>query len=119
MMDQHNLYLFSVTHHQLRLLYKLEILQELQQVSQLTLSQHVNSYLVICTGGEDYDSGPYTVTFPAGTTTVPFNIPITDDNIFEGDETFDVTIIGNTLPDGVTRGTPGSATVNIRDNDRK
>ena len=95
------------------------ILQELQQVSQLTLSQHVNSYLVICTGGEDYDSGPYTVTFPAGTQRASFDVPITDDDVFEGDETFDVTIISNTLPDGVSAGTPGSATVTIVDDDRK
>ena len=92
----------------------MKILQELQQVSQLTLS-HVNSYLVICTGGEDYDSGPYTVTFPAGTTTVPFDVSITDDSVVEGNEDFTVTIDESSLPTGVTRGSPGSATVNIVD----
>ena len=66
----------------------------------------------------DYTSGPYTVTFPAGQTTATFNIPITDDMILEGDENFMLTI-NQTLPDGVTRGTPSEATVTIVDNDGK
>ena len=66
----------------------------------------------------DYTSGPYTVTFPAGETTATFNIPITDDMILEGDENFMLTI-NQTLPTGVTHGTPGEATVNIVDDDRK
>ena len=67
----------------------------------------------------DYTSGPYTVTFPAGHTTATFNIPITDDMISEGDENFMLTINSSSLPDGVTRGDPGEATVAIVDNDRK
>ena len=66
----------------------------------------------------DYTSGPYTVTFSAGQTTATFNVPITDDNISEGDENFMLTI-NQTLPDGVTRGDPFEATVSIFDNDRK
>ena len=66
----------------------------------------------------DYTSGPYTVTFAAGQTTATFNVPITDDMILEGNENFMLTI-NQTLPDGVTRGTPSEATVNIVDNDRK
>ena len=31
----------------------------------------------------DYTSAPYSVTFPAGVMSVPFNISINDDNIFE------------------------------------
>ena len=56
---------------------------------------------------------------PAGAITVPFNISIFDDNILEGDEDFDITIIQSSLPDGVSRGNPGTATVNIVDDDRK
>ena len=67
----------------------------------------------------DYDSGPYTVTFPAGQTTATFNVPITDDNILEGDENFMLTINGTLLPNGITRGMPGEATVTIVDDDRK
>ena len=67
----------------------------------------------------DYGSGPYTVTFPAGVTIVPFNIPINDDNIFEGNEDFMLTIDPSSLPTGGTVGNPGQATVTIVDNDRK
>ena len=31
----------------------------------------------------DYDSGPYTVTFPAGQTIATFNVPINDDVILD------------------------------------
>ena len=65
----------------------------------------------------DYDSGPYTVTFPAGQTTVLFNIPINDDNILEGNENFNLTINTSSLSNGVTRGDLDQATVTIVDND--
>ena len=67
----------------------------------------------------DYDSGPYNVTIPTGQTTATFDVPINDDNIFEGNESFMLTINEPSLPTGVTRGNPGQATVNIVDNDRK
>ena len=67
----------------------------------------------------DYTSGPYTVTFPAGQTTATFNVPITDDTILEGDENFMLTIDPSSLPNDVTRGNPGEATVNIVDDDGK
>ena len=46
-----------------------------------------------------------------------FNVPINDDNIFESDETFTLTIDSNSLPTGVTRGITGVVTVTIVDND--
>ena len=67
----------------------------------------------------DYDSGPYTVTFPAGVTMITFNIPINDDDILEGDEEFMLTIDETSLPTGVTHGTPCKATVTIVDDDGK
>ena len=67
----------------------------------------------------DYGSGPYTVTIAAGTTTATFNVPINDDDTLEPDENFILTIDGTSLHTGVTLGTPGEATVNIADNDRK
>ena len=67
----------------------------------------------------DYTSGPYTVTFPAGQTTATFDVPIIDDSILEGSEDFILTIDETSLPDGVTRGNPGEATVTIVDDDRK
>ena len=67
----------------------------------------------------DYGSGPYTVTFPAGMTSVPFDIPINDDGILEDDENFMITIDPNSLPTGVTRGDPDQATVTIVNDDSK
>ena len=66
----------------------------------------------------DYTSGPYSVTFPAGVTSVPFNIPIKDDNIFEYNEIFMLTIISS-LSTGVQSGNPDQASVHIVDNDGK
>ena len=86
-------------------------------MSEVTSSQNVNSSNNVTDGGVDYDSGIYTVTFPAGETSVPFDVPINNDNIFEGNEDFDLTIIRNTLPAGVTRDDPFRATVTIRDDD--
>ena len=67
----------------------------------------------------DYTSGPYAVTFPAGQTTATFNVPITDDTILEGDENFMLIIDETSLPDDVTRGNPGEATVTIVGDDGK
>ena len=66
----------------------------------------------------DYTSGPYSVTFPAGVTSVPFNITINNDNVFEDNENFTLTI-NSSLPTGVMAGNPGQATVTIVDNDCK
>jgi len=52
-------------------------------------------------------------------TSVPIDVPINDDNIMEGNEDFNLTIIHITLPDGVTRNKPGRSTVIIVDNDCK
>ena len=67
----------------------------------------------------DYVSGPYTVTFPAGVTSVLFDIPINDDDVFEGNENFTITIDPSSLPTDVSVGNPGQATVTIVDDDRK
>ena len=68
----------------------------------------------------DYISGPYNVTFPVGQTTATFNVPINDDDIFEIDENFILTINPSLLPTRITTvGNSGQATVTIVDNDRK
>ena len=67
----------------------------------------------------DYVSGPYTVTFYAGTTRVPFDISINNDNIYEGNEDFTLNIDPPSPPNGGTVGNPGQATVTIVDNDCK
>ena len=56
---------------------------------------------------------------PAGQTMVPFNIGIVDDDILEGNEDFDIVIIGATLPNRVSRGSPSRSTVTIVDDDRE
>ena len=59
------------------------------------------------------------MTFPAGVTTVPFNISITDDMILEGIENFMLATDASSLPSNVSVGSLGQATVNIVDNDSK
>ena len=67
----------------------------------------------------DYTSGPYTVTFPAGQTTATFDAPINDDNIYEINENFMLTISPSSLPSNVIVGDPDEATVTIVDDDGK
>ena len=66
-------------------------------------------------GGVDYDSGPYTVTFPAGQTRASFDVSINDDDIFESNEDFTLIILRNSLPNDVIH--DGPATVTIMDDD--
>ena len=71
----------------------------------------------ILLGNADYNSGPYNVTFPAGVTSVSFDVTIIDDNILELNEQFDLTIISSSLPNGFTVDNPSQATVTIIDDD--
>ena len=59
----------------------------------------------------------YTVTFPAGVNSSQLNTLITDDNILEDDETFNLTINQSSLPDGVVVGDASQVTVTIVDDD--
>ena len=68
--------------------------------------------------GVDYNSGSYTVQFNVGVTRVPFNISLNNDNIMEGNETFNLKINTQSLPNGVTVGS-SQTTVTILANDRK
>ena len=70
------------------------------------------------TAGSDFTGGPYTVDFPAGDTRATLRIAIVDDNVPEESEAFNVTIVANDLPAGVSVGTPSGATVTIRDDDQ-
>ena len=67
------------------------------------------------TGGKDYSSGPYIVTFTAGTTNSSFTISISDDNTFENNESFVLTI--TSLSNIITAGDPLQATVTIVDDE--
>ena len=70
-------------------------------------------------GGVDYESGPYTVIFPAGENIVPFDVPIIDDDVLEKIEAFNLIINSSSLPSHVAAITPYQATVIIVDNDGK
>ena len=70
-------------------------------------------------GGEDYDSGPYSVKFNAGMTEVTLNVSIVDDDILERNEKFNLTVNVSSLPNTVSVGDHGQATVTIMDNDGK
>ena len=63
--------------------------------------------------GIDYNSGPYDVTFPAGSTNASLDIVINDDGILEGDETFSVYIVPFTNENIV--GVPDTAILTILD----
>ena len=52
-------------------------------------------------------------------TEATISIAITDDDIFEGNENFTLTIDSDSLPSFVTIRNPGEATVTILDDDRK
>ena len=86
-------------------------------MSEVTSSQNVNSSNNITDGGVDYDSGPYSVMFTAGETSVPFDVPINNDNAAECNEEFNLTI--NTLPSCVIVVSPDTATVTINDDEGK
>jgi len=54
------------------------------------------------TGGDDYQAGPYTVTLTAGMTSVSGQVTtLSNDNIFEGNETFTLIINETLLPNRV------------------
>ena len=77
----------------------------------------VSVSLIIFTEGPDYDSGPYTVTFNAGDTRAAFNILINNDNVLEGNETFNLTINQFSLPSEVDVSSSGQAVATIVDDD--
>ena len=66
---------------------------------------------VSATAGEDYVAFNNSLTFSSGSMSSTISIIITDDDMFEEDETFTVSF--GTLPDGVTAGTQTSVTVTI------
>ena len=70
---------------------------------------------ISATGGEDYSTTIGTLVWNDGEDGAKvFDIPITDDSTFEGDETFSVSLGGAT---GAALGTPASASVTIVEND--
>jgi hypothetical protein len=70
------------------------------------------------TADVDYQSTTGTVSFAAGQPAALLQIPIINDRIFEGDETFNVTLSNvQAPPPGGFLGSPVTTTVTIQDND--
>ena len=69
------------------------------------------------TDGEDYTSLAQVVLEATGKDRFSFDIPIIDDTVYEGEETFTMAIDTANLPAGVTAGATTTATVTIADND--
>jgi hypothetical protein len=62
----------------------------------------------------DYASTVGTLRFAAGESSKTITIPVVNDALVEGNETFTITLSG---PTGTTLGTPAAATITITDND--
>ena len=82
---------------------------------------HKDNIYAHFTGGVDYNSGPYDVTFHVGETNASFDVSIINDNLLERNENFTLTIIVvNSLSRKVTTTNAiAQTTVNIIDNDSK
>ena len=74
-----------------------------------------NKYVDYLTGGDDYNSGPYNVTFTAGMTSSSLVITINDDNMFEDNENFVLKF--DSVPSIIAIGDPREATLTILDNE--
>ena len=73
-------------------------------------------YLLLIPSGNDFNSATQTVTIIAGTNSIMVNIPVTDDNIVEGDETFSMSLtVPSSFGPGIITGANTSATVTIVD----
>jgi len=69
--------------------------------------------------GQDYESGTYTVEFPTGKTIIQFNVSIINDDMYEVNETFGLTINQSLLPLGASTTYPDQAAVIIINDDCK
>lgn len=74
---------------------------------------------ILLTGNVDYASGPYSVTFPAGTSNTSFSVFITDDNVTENAEAFLLNLNPISLSNTLVFGDRGGAVVTIKDDDCK
>ena len=61
----------------------------------------------------DYNSGLYTVQFDVGLLSATLNISINNDDIFEDNEMFSISIDSSSLPNRVTIGNHSQSTVTI------
>ena len=74
-----------------------------------------NSFPIIILDSSDYANGTYSYTFEADQTRICQGIGISDDNVLESVEEFEVILSANTEPSAVVN--PSRAVVKITDND--
>lgn len=72
---------------------------------------------ILVTESDDYNTGPISVTIPAGVMSVSCNISVIDDNIFEANESLILTIDQYSLPSRVVVQPDCMAIVTIVDDD--
>ena len=65
----------------------------------------------------DYQRGPFSLTFTASVNSIPVIVRLIDDNIFEGNENFTLTIDPSSLPNNVMVTQPSVVVVISDDND--
>ena len=72
------------------------------------------------TEGNDFNTAPLTATIPAGATNTTVRVAVTNDNIVEGDETFNMNLtVPSSLGPRVVVGSLNSATGTIIDTTSK
>ena len=70
--------------------------------------------------GTDFNSTPFTAKIPAGATTTTVRVPVMNDNIVEGDETFSMSLtVPSSLGPGIVAGSVTSSTGIIVDSTSK
>ena len=67
---------------------------------------------------DNFQSGLFEVIFPNGTTRVTFPVNITDDDVYEEYESFNL-VINNNLPNRVNLGHPNRAAIVIVDDEKR
>ena len=72
---------------------------------------------ILVTEGDDYITGPISVTIPAGVMSVSFNVSVIDDNIFEANESLILIIDQSSFPSRVVVQPDCMAIVTIVDDD--
>ena len=84
---------------------------------------YVHTYLQLCVYifhdiENDYKAGPFSISIPAGKEEESFNVPITDDDVYESDESFELVINRVRLPSRISRAHKYTSTVTILNNEK-
>ena len=91
------------------------MLQDWCNWSSLPLSEAISAFHL--TGGADYETGPYTVSFTAGELYATLIVSTIDDNTTELSEYFSATITSTDQPSAAEIGSPNMTFITIEDND--